>query len=173
MDFSKFPKLKTERLNLTKLIKSDSEEIYFLRSNAEVCKYLDHPKAKSISDAEEFIEKIDNVIKNNVSILWAIRIIGSTEMVGTICLWNFSEDELSADIGFVLHPVQQRKGIMSEAVKKVLEYGFSDLSLNTIYGEVDPMNIPSIKLMEKYGFKLDTKNEDTVIYKLTRTSNNN
>jgi ribosomal-protein-alanine N-acetyltransferase len=105
--------------------------------------------------------------------LWAIRIIGSKELVGTICLWNFSKDEVCADIGFVLHPDQQRKGIMSEALQKVLEFGFSDLSLNTIYGEVDPLNIPSIKLMEKYDFKLATKNEETVIYKLTRTNNIN
>ena len=166
MDFSKFPKFNTKRLNLTELNKNDSGVIFFLRSDSEVCKYLDNPKAESIKDAEEFIKKINKNIINNESIMWGLRILDNNELVGTICLWNFSKDKSSADIGFVLHPNQQGKGIMSEAVEKVLDYGFSDLGLNIIYGEVDRQNISSIKLMEKHGFTLDTKKEKVSIYKL-------
>ncbi len=59
------------------------------------------------------------------------------------------------DIVFVLRPNQKGKVVQSEAVEKVLDYGFSDLGLNVIYGEVDPQNISSIKLIKKHDFTLE------------------
>ena len=63
------------------------------------------------------------------------------------------------DIVFVLRPNQKGKVVKSEAVEKVLDYGFSYLGLNVIYGEVDPQNISSSKLIKQHDFTLDTIKE--------------
>lgn len=168
MSFIPFPKIKTTRLILTQLTITDAAEIYFLRSDEEVCKYIDHPKAKSIKDAEDFILKINKGIDDNQWIMWAVRSNGFKRVIGTICLWNFSEDKRKAYIGFVLHPNYQRKGVMSEALKEVLQYGFSNIMLNEIRGDVVNENIASIYLMRKFGFQLINEADDISTYSLKK-----
>ena len=46
------------------------------------------------------------------------------------------------------------------------------MKLNVIEGEVDPGNIRSIKLMEKFGFEYADKLESTIIYSLKKPYNN-
>ena len=41
---------------------------------------------------------------------------------------------------------------MSEAVEKIIRYGFEELNLNRIEAIVGPENVPSLRLMEKNGF---------------------
>ena len=42
--------------------------------------------------------------------------INHFEMIGSICLWNFTDNQKSAEIGYDLSPKYQRKGIMNEIV---------------------------------------------------------
>lgn len=168
MSFTTFPVIKTTRLILTQLNYDDAEEIYFLRSDEQVCKYIDHPRANSIKDAENFIAKINNGIDDAQWIMWAVRSKGFEKLIGTICLWNFSDDKKKADIGFVLHPNYQRKGVMSEAVKDVLRYGFSNLMLNEIVGEVVNENSASINLMKKFDFQLTDEVDGIATYTIKK-----
>ena len=168
MKFTPFPKIETRRLELNQLSMEDAEEIYFLRSNNEVIKYVDHSEAKSIRNAKEFISKINNGISKNEWIMWAIRIKGFPKLIGTICLWNFTKDKTAADIGFVLHPDHQKRGIMTEASNEIIKYGFSELKLDEIAGEVVTENMPSINLMKKFGFQMKNQADNISIYTLTR-----
>ena len=52
IDFTPFPVLETERYILRQLSLSDDNEIFILRSDKEVNKYLDRPIAKTIEDAK-------------------------------------------------------------------------------------------------------------------------
>ena len=64
-NFTPFPILKTERLTLRQLISSDDKEIFALRSNDNVNKYLDRKPSKSIADAKKFIQTIFYYFFNN------------------------------------------------------------------------------------------------------------
>jgi [ribosomal protein S5]-alanine N-acetyltransferase len=167
MMFSSFPELTTERFLLRQLTLDDKPEIFILRSDERVIKYLDRSKAQRLEDSQKFIESINSGIENNLSMYWAVSHKGSSPLVGTICLWNISEDRLKADIGFELLPDHQGKGIMQEVIPAVLDYGFRVMKLQTIEGEVSPENIKSIKLMERFGFRYDRKLEETIIYTLS------
>lgn len=166
LNFTPFPFLSTENYNLRQLNEKDDKEIFILRSDDRVLKYLDIPKAEFLDDARIFIEKINALIKNNVSIYWAVTANSSSKLLGTICLWNITESPYKADIGFTLLPDQFGKGIMQEVLPAVLDYGFNTMKLEKIKGEVSPDNIKSIKLMEKFGFTLSEKLENTLIYSL-------
>ena len=165
--FPPFPVLKTTRFVLRKLTQNDEAEIFILRSDEDVLKYLDIPKAESLDDARKFIDKIISV-NNNGWVYWAISFKNEPKLLGTICLWNVSRDESKADIGFTLLPDFQGKGIMQEVIPVVLEYGFREMKLGKIYGEVSPGNIKSIKLLEKFGFMCTGDSENTLIYTLDR-----
>lgn len=164
--FSPFPQLTTENFLLRKLSNDDSQEIFITRSDESVLKYLDIPKAQSIDDAHDFIAKINKGIEQNEWIYWAISYKKDAKLLGTICLWNFFLTPLAADIGFVLLPEFQGKGIMREVVPAVLKYGFEKIHLQNICGEVSPQNTKSIRLMEHLGFKKEKCLDNTVVYSL-------
>jgi len=168
MSSTQFPNLTTDRLILRQMRMEDENEIFFLRSDERILKYTEIPKAVTVEDARKFIEKINNGIPNNESMFWAITLKNVDTLIGTICLWNISEDHLTIDIGYVLHPDFQGKGIMQEALVAVVNYGFEVMKVNTIDADVDPNNAPSIKLLERNGFVLTKKATNTVIYSLTK-----
>ncbi|MCF6268741.1 MAG: GNAT family N-acetyltransferase [Melioribacteraceae bacterium] len=164
INFKPFPELKTNRFELRQFKKSDAEKIFEIRSNKEVAKYLDRPLAKTISDGLAFIEKINECIKRNELIYWGIFPKNNSEIIGTITLWQISEDETKAEIGFELLPKFQGTGVMKEVIAEVIKFAFVEMKLTIIEGEVDPKNIKSIKLMEMFGFVLELSLEKTNIY---------
>ena len=158
------PTLRTFRLTLRQLKMNDDNEIFFLRSDERILKYLDMPPAATIDDARMFIDKIINGINK----YWAITTKSNDKLIGTICIWNISADGYNADIGYVLHPDYQGKGFMQEALLKVLEYSFETMNLKSIEADVDPNNSKSIQLLKRNGFKLKQQLEKNVIYSLTK-----
>ena len=56
--FTPFPVLKTERLTLRQLSVNDDKEIFALRSDKQVNKYLDRDLSNSIEDARKLIIKL-------------------------------------------------------------------------------------------------------------------
>ena len=83
---------------------------------------------------------------------WAICLTETDQLIGTICLWNFSEDRSRAEIGYELLPAFQGKGIMQEAVEAILAFGFEKLSLHGIEAIPTSDNKASIRLLEKNHF---------------------
>jgi len=175
LNFTPFPELKTERLLLRKLKISDAGEILFLRSNDDVLRYLGREPAASINEAEEFINKINTSVDANESILWGIVLSDDPAvLIGTICLWNFKTEHYRVEIGYILHPNHWRKGIMKEAIKAVVDYGFNILGLHSIEALLSPENIASSSVLESTGFVKEAhlkesfyfrgKFGDTIIY---------
>jgi ribosomal-protein-alanine N-acetyltransferase len=170
LNLNPFPNLQTERCNLRKLTVNDKREILISRSDKEIIKYLDIIPATSIDDAVKFIEKILDGLEKNEWIYWAINLKGDLKCIGTICLWNFSKEKSSADVGFLLLNEYQKQGLMSEVIPIVLEYGFNSLHLNKIEGEVAPKNENSIRILKRFGFSFSKKLENTDIYKLEKST---
>lgn len=167
-NFKPFPVLKTERLTLRQLVSNDDNEIFALRSNDNVNKYLDRTPSKSIDDAKTFIQTINENIERNDSVYWAIMLNGTDKLIGTICLFDFSDDNLKAEIGYELLPDFQGKGIMQEATSKVIDFGFQHVGLNSIEAYTHPGNQRSTRLLEKLNFKRESAaNENFMIFKLT------
>jgi len=153
LNFSPFPELKTQRLFLRKLEKTDANEVFFLRSNENVLRYLGKEPSKTIAEAEEFISKINKAVDENESILWGITFLSDPSVViGTICLWNFQKENYRCEIGYLLHPDHWWVGIMKEAINSVVEYGFSALGLHSIEALLSPENIASSSVLESTGF---------------------
>lgn len=151
--FTPFPVLITERLTLRQLSINDDKEILELRSDKQVNKYLDRDPSKTIKDARNFIHKIEDVVKQKEGIYWAITLTNNNNLVGTICLFNFSNENNNAEIGYELLPNSQGKGIMQESISKVIAFGFDVLGLKTIEAFSHHENENSSKLLEKYNFK--------------------
>lgn len=167
-NFTPFPVLKTERLTLRQLVSSDANEIFALRSDGSVNKYLDRKPSKSIEDAITFIQTINENIQRNYSVYWAITLNSTDKLIGTICLFDFSDDNLRAEIGYELLPGFQGQGIMQEAASKVIDFGAQYIGLNSVVAYTHAENNSSTRLLEKLNFKMNGPGEgDLIMYKLT------
>jgi [ribosomal protein S5]-alanine N-acetyltransferase len=170
-NFTPFPILTTERLILRQLSIDDQQNIFALRSDIDINKYLDREPSKTIEDAITFINKInDNVQKNN-SIYWVITLAKTKTFVGTICLFNFSTEKNNCEIGYELLTKFQNQGIMKEATKKVINYAFQTLQFQKIVAFTHYANQNSVKLLTKFNFlqsqETDKENSAFNIFTLT------
>ena len=151
-DFNPFPILYTDRLILRQISTDDVNEIISLRSNKDAMKYIDRPLIESTEAALQLIQKIMEGINNNDAITWAIALQDDSRLIGTIGFWRIDKDNHRAEIGYMLHPDHQKKGIMQEALSVVLHYGFETLHLHSAEADVNPANEASKKLLEKNKF---------------------
>jgi ribosomal-protein-alanine N-acetyltransferase len=170
--FTPFPILTTERLTLRQLVINDEQEIFTLRSDIEINKFLDRQISNTIDDARNFINKI---IKSD-SLYWAITLSEKNILVGTICLFGFSDENDKCEIGYELLTNFQGQGIMKEAVEKVIDYAFNTIKVKKIEASMHRDNLSSIKLLEKFSFRNsnepDKTNPDLICYHLTNPSDN-
>jgi len=154
IDQNSFHTLNTERLTLRQLSADDLDELFALRSNEQVNRYLGRPAA-TIESTIAFIEKINQITTEGQGFYWAITLKDDPKLIGTICYYNLNHEKDSAEIGYELLPDYHGKGLMDEAIKEVLRSGFTDIGLKLIIATPHPDNESSIKLLEKNGFEED------------------
>jgi ribosomal-protein-alanine N-acetyltransferase len=171
----KYEELHTNRLYLRALNETDVNEILFLRSDINVNKFVKREITKNKDDAFKFIGKIKKSMANQSVCYWCITKISQSKTIGTICLWNFSADFRTAEVGYDLHPDLYGKGIMTEALKAVLDFGFNHLNLDNIEAYTQHNNKASLQLLGKQNFnqiplKIDEGNADNIVLMLNKSS---
>lgn len=149
------PGFTTERLLLREISTNDAPSIFLLRSDEEHNRYVDRPRAKSMDDAHDFINKIEALVLGGQAFFWVIVDRTTAAFAGTICIWNLDTVQQLAHLGYELHPDFQGKGIMSEAMKPVLEFAFRTLQLQRLEAWPEPENAASVKLLQRNGFTYD------------------
>jgi [ribosomal protein S5]-alanine N-acetyltransferase len=175
-NFTPFPIITTKRLVLRKISMNDVNELFFMRTDERVMRYIDKPPAKSIDESIAFVKLIHDLETNNNAVTWAITFREDPKLIGTVCLWNLKKEHFRAELGYALHPDHHQKGIMHEVLESVINYGFNEMRLHSIEANVNPSNQASIKLLEKNKFTreayfkenyfYDGKFLDTAIYSL-------
>ena len=160
-----FPTLTTERLTLRQLAETDATEIFLLRSDLNINQYLDRELSKTLEDALKFINQINANIKNYQSFYWAISNSNNNKLLGTICLFSFSDELHKCEIGFELLADHQGRGIMHEAAKKVIEFASQVINIKKIEAATHKDNQSSIKLLKKLKFqRIESINSERDIF---------
>jgi [ribosomal protein S5]-alanine N-acetyltransferase len=164
LDFKSFPELHTERLLLRKISVFDVKEIFFLRSDAQMMKYIDKAPAKDESEALKWIEMIHSLQASSESLTWALSLKNQAQLIGTFCFWNIQKEHYRTEIGYNLHPAFQGKGIMREAAQAALDYGFTTIGFHSVEANVNPENDSSIALLERLRFTKEAHFKENYFY---------
>ena len=176
--FLPFKDLASERLLLRQITPGDVNEIFALRSDPETMKYIPRPLVTSIDEAMNHIEMIQDKTEKNEGINWAITLKGSSKMIGIIGHYRVKWEHFRSEIGYMLLPEYQGKGIISEAIQLMINYGFYEMQMHSLEAIIDPKNTASAKVLEKNNFVreahflqnefYDGKFLDTVIYSILK-----
>lgn len=166
-----FPILTTERLTLRRLSIDDYQDIFDLRTDPQINKYLDRQLCKTTEDAKNFINKVNENIEKGGTYYWAISLTDTKQLVGTICLFDFSSEKKSCEMGYELMMKFQGKGIMQEAAQTVIDFVFQTLKFKKILAFTHYKNQHSTNLLLKLNFlksiETDKENPNLTIFTLT------
>ena len=152
VNFHPFHDLETDRLILRRVDNNDYKEVLPLRSKPETMKYIPRPLLKNQDDALAHILMIETKIQNNEGINWAITVKGDPKLIGVIGHYRIQLENYRAEIGYMILPEFNGQGIVTEAVKEVVKYGFETMKLHSIEAVIDPDNVASANVLEKNGF---------------------
>ncbi|MGZ7136078.1 MAG: GNAT family N-acetyltransferase [Methanobacterium sp.] len=143
--------IKRNKCTLRKWKYSDLENLVNNANNFNIARNMrdGFPHPYTTKDGRQWI----TFARNSNSIL-AITI--HNKVIGSIGL-NIGSDieRISAEVGYWLGEDYWGKGIVSSALKGILEYGFNELDLERIYAVPLEQNIASRKVLEKNGFILE------------------
>ena len=166
-------RIETDRLILKEIDESHVEDVLKIRSNESVNQFIKRIPPKNNYDALDFILTIKKRTQNNETFYWGISQRDQQNVIGTICLYRFSEDRTEAEVGYELLPDYHRKGIMSEALTAVLNFGFNDLHLQEIVAMTNKFNENSKGLLLKHDFvlqegRIDEGFPDNLVFSLRK-----
>jgi len=150
--FKPFPVLRTERLILKKLNHTHIQSLYDYQSNKSNFVHVDMPIYTSLSDASNYVKKMNEGIDSYKWIVWGICLKESETLIGTISIWNLDEKENIAELGYGLFPMFRNKGYMTETLKLIEQYALFTMKLDCLQAYTSKSNLESIKLLESLEF---------------------
>ena len=163
--FSNIPTLYTERLSLRAMHPIDAEDMFDYAKRPEVTKYLLWREHESISFTRDYLVYVGRRYALGDFYDWAIIDRESRKMIGTCGFTKIDTANNSAEIGYVLNPDFHRRGFGSEAVKRILKFGFEELKLNRIEARFMQGNEASLALMRSVGMTFEGYMRDLVLAK--------
>jgi [ribosomal protein S5]-alanine N-acetyltransferase len=157
MTYLSFPYLSGKLINLRELTMDDATTIVNLMDD-KIAKYLYQvPYPYRLEDALNFIKSSYEDFKFCKAITFAIDYKNKSKSIlllgGTIGIKDIDYVNNKADIGYWIGKQYQGKGIATECIKLVVNYGFDALKLEEILAYVFPDNNSSIRVLKKNGFE--------------------
>jgi len=132
---------------------NDYEDMYNnWASSSSITKYLTWDRHSSMDLTKIIIKMWINMYNNDDYYHWCIVYKENNEVIGSITLYNIDDINESCEIGYVLSEKYQNKGIMTKAIKKVLNYCFNEVGFNRVSGKCMLNNIQSMRVLKKNGF---------------------
>ncbi|MFD2672153.1 GNAT family N-acetyltransferase [Marinicrinis sediminis] len=150
-----FPILQTERFQLRRIDDQDAGQLFEYFSNDEVTRYYDLDSFTHMQQAHELMERWQTRFDNKEGIRWGIARKEDNLLVGSCGYHQWVKEHFKAEIGFEVAPTYWRKGIITEVLKPVLNYGFEHMQLHRIEAFYDPANLASKRSLEKAGFQYE------------------
>jgi ribosomal-protein-alanine N-acetyltransferase len=147
---SQFPQLETKNLILRASNLSDAEAIFQVFADEDVTKYHDLEPPTSIEQVKGLINRRSERFKSRQGIRWGIARKNDNVIIGS-CGYGYKSPFLG-EIGYELAKAHWQQGIMTEALRAVIKFGFQAIGLNRIEAMVMLENTASIKLLQKLGF---------------------
>ncbi|MBE6586899.1 MAG: GNAT family N-acetyltransferase [Ruminococcaceae bacterium] len=147
------PVLYTERLVLRKLERYDWLDMYEYSKDRSLTRYLTWEPHPDSNYTMKYLSYVQSQYRAGKFFDWAV--VCGEKMIGTCGFTSIDEEHLRAEIGYVISPHYQNRGFATEAVNRVLEYGFDVLGLERIEAHYMPENTASRRVMEKCGMTFE------------------
>jgi RimJ/RimL family protein N-acetyltransferase len=146
--------LHTERLILRDFKKDDWQAAHEYGSDPETVKYMPFgPNTEQ--DTKNFVSQVLASQKAQPRLNYDLALISKAEnkLMGSCRIQITSIEHQEAEIGYVLNRRYWNQGFITEAVRRIISFGFEQLGLHRIYATCDPANTGSYRVIGKAGMQ--------------------
>jgi len=145
--------IKTERLTLRPLDKSDLNTTHEYASCPENGMFIEFLPNKTLEDTADFLQWVSSQWQSEGQKAYEFAVLLDGKHIGAASI-NLAQDG-TASVGWIIHKDYWGKGYATEAAKEVLNFALETLGIKKVIATCDYRNIASIKVMEKIGMKFD------------------
>ena len=165
------PSLETDRLILRSFRQDDVDRMAELFGNADFMRF----SLGVFTEREQtvaFIEKVMGWERAGIPSQFAVVPRGEDTVVGYCGFFYHPEHGIEdIEIGYRLDPVYWNRGLITEAARAVRDHGFRDWKLSRVISLIHPENVPSRRVAEKNGMKVEKeitfRGFATLVYAIT------
>jgi ribosomal-protein-alanine N-acetyltransferase len=144
-------------INLRTLKNSDAYSVYKNANDREISKYTRLPYPYRLKHAYNFVRLCQENYKKKTDYELGIESKETGKIIGMISLMHLDNLLRNAEVGYWLGKQYWRRGITLEALTLILDYGFHTLQLVRVYAKVMHPNLPSIRLLQRAGFRYEDR----------------
>ncbi|EEM47005.1 GNAT family N-acetyltransferase [Bacillus cereus] len=145
-------KLETEHLCIEPFTNDDVFRIKELANDKELANILGLPHPYKLEFAQDWVDMQPELIRKGIESPLGIVSKESREIVGTITL-RIDKGNNRGELGYWIGKNYWGKGFATEAVNRMIQFGFIELGLNKIWASAISRNRSSIKVLEKWGLR--------------------
>ncbi len=153
--FSSLPELKTERLILRPMRMSDAKDLYAYARDPEVSRHVLWSAHTSVFQSRAFLRSAIRQYRRGEPGSFAIVLQASGRMIGTVGFMWVDREYKSAEVGYSLGRAYWNQGLMTEALRAVVAFGFDQLGLNRIEAQHETDNPASGRVMAHVGMQYE------------------
>jgi RimJ/RimL family protein N-acetyltransferase len=160
-----FTTMETARLIIRRLNDSDALPLATYRNLPEVA-WMQLWESFSLHDAQRLIEDcktLEPFTPDNY-FQFGVEHKESDVLIGDLYL-KLDAAGKQAEIGYTFDPAFQGKGLATEALTALLDYGFTSKGLHRIFGVTDPRHLRSIALMQRLGMRQEAHFKENLWFK--------
>lgn len=153
VDWFDLPVLHTPRLLLRELTPQDAPALLPILGDPDNMRF--YARAFTPEEIASGIERQIERYRSGTGLLGMI--MKETGALVGDCgpVWQEVDGRRELEIGYHVHPAWQNRGLATEAAHAVREYAFTSLGADAVISMIRPENMPSRRVAEKNGLKLD------------------
>lgn len=151
--FEAFPEFETDRLILRETKLSDASDLFVNYSDMDVMRQMGGELHTTLEQTIDMVRRYHGWYSNKILVRWGIALKDSKDkLIGTLGFQEFDYDAKKVELGYELNKDYWGQGIMSEALLKILHYGFDVLEVQRVEAGTDGVNERSHKMLRRLGF---------------------
>lgn len=151
-------RIKTKRLLLRPLNIADLNTVHEYASDYENTRYMMYFPKETTEETADFLSCVTDEWEKSEPTFYEFAILLDGQHIGAVSVYLSDEKREVGELGWILNKKYQNMGYATEAARAVMDFALITLRLKKIIAQCDYRNIPSRRLMEKIGLKLESDN---------------
>ena len=158
--------LSTTRLVLREFEEEDWRATHLYESDPEVVRYGLHG-IRTPEESRDYIRRVRELSLETPRPVYDLAVVEREggRLIGRCGLRITDRESREGTLWYILHRAEWGRGYITEAAERVLDFAFGPLGLHRIFGDCDPRNPGSFRVMEKLGMRREAHFRQNVFIK--------
>jgi RimJ/RimL family protein N-acetyltransferase len=150
-----FPELATPRLRLRQFEPRDAAGLHACFGDVDAMRYWNFPPCRSMVETERWLRILAKTSSPYDYLAWAVAEKRSDHCIGMVNYHHREAHNRRLEVGYMLARSHYGRGLMTEAMRALIAYCFTELHVHRMEALIHPDNSNSIRLAERLGFRFE------------------